>query len=701
MKGWQGRGWQGQQGWQGWRVPARATLVGLVGVGTMGCRDRGDTGASGTDTDTGGTATAGDSADETSGETEGAGACLDPVAPRQLRLLTRREYDATVRDLFALAGGDGCTDAEQCPSGAACQDGACMVETSLPTTFEIPGQAGWTTVHVAGSFNGWPGTLAGGGWPLQRDAATDTWSGTFEIPPGDHQYKLVIDESTWIPDPTNPATADDGFGGSNSVLEVDVQLQEVPSLALSFTAELPAEVRPEGYAFDNNAAAGLVTSVHAEQYLRAAQAVAEAAVAEPAGWRPCAPEADAAACAEQVAREVGRRVWRRPLTDDEVARIAGMITGEATFDEGLRVALQAMLASPWFLYKFEIGEPDGDRFRLTGYEVATALAYGLWGTTPDDALLDAAEAGVLDTADGVEAQVQRLLAEPRARAQVSAFAVQWLGVEKIATIDKNDTLFPGFDTNLRASILEETRRLAEHVVFDGTGRFPELLSADYTFVDAALAGLYGVEAPAAAWSQVPAPAGRMGILGHASVLASNAYPNQSSPVRRGLFVRRALLCQELPPPPPEAGAVPEVDPSASTRERFEQHMDDDFCRACHQFIDPVGFGFEHFDPIGAWRELDAGLPIDASGELVGLDDLAGDDVHAFGSLPELAMVLAGSETAPACFATHYFRYAHGRLEAPEDDCALEDLAQRFAAADHDVVSLLAATLTAPEYRYRR
>lgn len=698
---------------QAWRATKRASLAGRVGVammievtlgatlGVTGCRDRGDGGAGGTDTDTGGPATAGDAGDETSGDTEGVGACGDPVAPRQLRLLTRREYDASVRDLFALTGADGCVDASQCPSQASCDAGVCLVETAPPTTFELPGQPGWSTLHVAGTFNGWPGTIDGGGWALQHDAASDTWSGTFPIPPGDHQYKFVVNESSWIPDPTNPQSADDGFGGSNSVLEVEVVLEEVPPLPQSFTAGLPAEVRPERYAFDNNVAAGLVTSVHAEQYMQAAAAVATAAVATAAAWRPCAPEGDGSACAEQVAREVGRRVWRRPLADDEVDKLAGLITGEASFDEGLRVALQAMLASPYFLYKFELGEPDGEGFRLTGHEVAAALSYGLWGTTPDDALLAAAEAGELDTTAGVETQVRRLLDDPRARAQVSTFAVQWLGVEKVGTIDKNDTLFPDFDTNLRASIVEETRRLAAHVVFDGTGRFPELLQADYSFVDAALAGLYGVEAPATAWSQVPAPAGRMGILGHASVLASNAYPNQTSPVRRGLFVRRALLCQELPPPPPEAGSVPEVDPSASTRERFEQHMDEPACSTCHQYIDPVGFGFEHFDPVGAWREADAGHPIDASGELRGLDDLAGADVHPFGSLPELAMVLGGSEAAPACFATHYFRYAHGRLETPDDECALDDLAQRFATAEHDVVSLVVATLTAPEYRYRR
>lgn len=687
---------------QGWLATTRAGLVGLVGVALAGgCRDRTDAGGSGTDTDTGGPTTIGDSADGTSGDTEGEGACVDSGAPRQLRLLTRREYDATVRDLFGLVDPDTCASQAQCPSGASCSAGTCVIETVPDTSFAIPGQGGWATVHVAGSFNGWPGTIAGGGLALSLDAASNTWTGDFEIPAGEHQYKLVVNESDWIPDPTNPQAVDDGFGGSNSVLDVSAQTQQVPPRSLRFTDDLPIEVRPSGYAFDNAAAAGLVTSVHADRYMSAAQTVAAAAVAEPGAWRPCTPEGNGSACAEQIAREVGQRVYRRPLADDEVDTIAGLITDEATFDDGLRVALQAMLASPYFLYKFEIGEPDGDRFRLTGYEVAAMLSYGLWGTTPDDTLLSAAAAGELDDADGIEAQVRRLLDDPRARDMVGTFAVQWLGVEKISTIDKNDDAYPGFDEALRASILEETRRLVAHVTFDGSGRFPELLEADYTFVDAALAGLYGVSAPDSAWDQVPAPDGRTGILGHASVLASNAYPDQTSPVRRGLFVRRALLCQELPPPPPNAGAVPDVDPSVSTRERFEQHMSSPECSSCHQFIDPLGFGFEHFDPVGAWRDDDSGHAIDASGELRGVEELGGDDLQGFDSLPELAVIVAGSASAPACFATHYFRYTHGRLDTAQDDCAVEQLAQRFAEADHDVVSLMVSALTAPELRYRQ
>lgn len=681
----------------GWR----ALTVVAMGLALAGCRDRGAEGAGETDTEGG---TEGDTeAGGTQGEsdTDGVETCPESRAPRQLRLLTRREYDATVHDLFGLVDPSACSDDSQCPAGASCQDSACIIETVLPTSFEIPSQPGWTTVHLAGGFNNWPGTLAEGGWALSLDPGSNTWTGSFEIPPGQHQYKLVIDQSTWIPDPTNPQTTDDGFGGSNSVLDVDGQTEEVPPISLSFTEDLPLESRPHGFAFDNNADAGLVTSVHAEQYMRAAQAVAEAAVPQAGQWLPCAGDGDQTACAEQFARDAGRRMFRRPLADDEVTKYAELVRGEASFEDGLRVALQAMLASPYFLYRFEVGEPDGDRFRLTGYELAAALSYGLWGTTPDGALLDAAEAGQLDTPDGLEAQVRRLLDDPRAREMVGTFAVQWLGVENIATVDKNAGQFPGFDSAMRSAALEETRRLVGHVTFDGSGRFEELLTADYAFLDAGLAALYGLPAPAEPWAQTGLPPERAGLLGQVAMLGTYAYSDQTSPVRRGLFVRRALLCQDLPPPPPEAGGVPEVDPTATTRERFEQHMNDPVCRSCHQFIDPIGFGFEHFDPVGAWRDQDAGQPVDASAQLSGVETLDDGQLVPFSSLPELGTVLAATEAAPACFARHYFRYTHGRLETEADDCALQTLTERFGQAEHDIVSLIVATLTAPEFRYRQ
>ena len=669
-----------------------------------GCRD-GSSSAADTDgpVDTDGSDAPSSGTDDGTGDSDtegGASACEEGLAPRQLRLLTRREYDATVRDLFSLVDPQECEVDEHCLPSASCQAGACMQSSVEPTAFVLSADgASHGSVHVAGSFNGWPGTIAAGGWPLDYDPATDSWSGTFDIEAGSHEYKLVIDETTWIADPTNPQTVPDGVGGSNSVLVVSETQTEVPPRGLDFAADIPPETRPDGFPFDDDAASGLVTSVHAQIYMRAAHDVARLALAAPGAWLPCTPTVSDTGCAEQVAAQVGRRVFRRPLEADEAARYADLILDADDPQDGLETMLRAMLASPFFLYRFEIGEPEGDHFRLSPYEVAAALSYGLLGTTPDDELLDAAELGELDAPAGIESQARRLLEDPRARDLLGVFALQWLGVERIATADKNPELFPDFDAQLRAAMLEETRQFVGHVAFEGSGRFDELLTADYSVVDARLTEHYGSGAPEAS-GRVQLPADRRGLLGHASVLASYAYSDQTSPVRRGLFVRRRLLCQDLPDPPPDAGAVPEVDPNATTRERFDQHGSDPACSGCHQFIDPVGFGFEHFDPVGVWRGEDAGQPIDASGVMLGLEGLGEGEPIEFASLPELATVLSSSQGAPKCFVRQYFRFAHGRLEGEADDCAISSLEQGFVETDHDIIELVVATLTSPEYLLR-
>ena len=620
----------------------------------------------------------------------------DTLPPRQLRLLTRAEYEATVADLFGLEPRTTCESDAHCPAGASCEAPACIVEHVPLTSFNLPadGQT-WGTVHVAGTFNDWTGSVGDGVWALSYDADADAWTGSFALPTGTHQYKFVIDEATWITDPGNPDTAPDGVGGDNSVLDVVAQTETVDPLSLGLGSELPAESRPAGYPFDNNAEAGLVSATHVEAYMRAAHDVSLLAMDTADAWMPCDPAGDSG-CAETFATEVGLHVFRRPLDADEVGKYAAIAEAD-----GADVALEAMLASPLFLYRSEIGEPDGDHVRLTGYEVAAALSYTLLGTTPDTALLQAATDGTLDGAEGVEAQARRLLDDPRARDRFGLFAVQWLGVEQIQTVDKNAMLFGDVDAPLRAAMLEETQRFVGHVAFQGSGSYAELLTADYSFIDDRLAALYDAEAPGSTeLQQTTLPSNRAGLLGHASILGSYAYSDQSSPVRRGLFVRRQILCQELPDPPPDAGGVPEVDPDATTRERFEQHSSDPACSGCHTFIDPVGFGFENFDAIGAWRDTDGGKPVDASGVARDIDGVDPAD-EEFEGIVELGALLANSNEAPRCLAQQYFRYAHGRLETADDACAVDQLAERFAEADHDLVELLVATLTSPELRYRQ
>lgn len=661
-----------------------------------------DAGDADTDEDTvnttlptvGGSDTDGDAETDSDGDNDGGVPSCESLPPRQLRLLTRAEYESTVADLFALEPRTSCETDSHCPAGASCStDGACVVASVPPTEFTLPADGhSWNTVHVAGTFNDWVGTVGDGGWSLEFDEATETWRGAFAIPEGAHEYKFVLNETDWITDPTNPQTTGEF---NNSVLNVEPVLEEVELLGLGLGSELPAESRPPGFPFDNNAEAGLVSATHVEAYMRAASTVAQLALDTREVWQPCDPQGDGG-CAETFAADVGLRLFRRPLEGAEMQQYADIAR-----EDGASLAVEAMLASPNFLYRSEVGEPDGDRFRLTAYEIAASLSYTLVGSTPDDALLAAAGSGELDTAAGVEAHARRLLDDPRARDTLGRFAAQWLGVEQIETVDKNPQQFPAMNAGLRASMLEETRRFVEFVTFEGSGRYDELLTADYSFVDAQLADLYGIDAPGGnGLKRAELPADRAGLLGHASVLGSYAYSDQSSPVRRGLFVRRRILCQELPEPPPDAGAVPEIDPDATTRERFDQHSSDPACAGCHVLIDPVGFGFEHFDAIGAFREEDAGQPVDASGIATSVQGVDPDS-EAFDGVVELGALLASSPEAPACLARQYFRFAHGRLDTEEDACAVDVLATRFAEADHDLVELFVATLTAGEFRYRR
>jgi uncharacterized protein DUF1588/uncharacterized protein DUF1592/cbb3-type cytochrome c oxidase subunit III/AMP-activated protein kinase-like protein len=572
-----------------------------------------------------------------------------PPGPRRLRLLTRREYRATVRDLFgtgAPAMSCPCAFRDRCDAADTCQPSACDAQTFV---FDPQGRT-LASVAVAGTFNNWTPS-----WPLARDAH-GLWVGTFVVGDGQHQYKLVLDGSEWIEDPRAPARAPDGFGGNNSVFAL--------SCAADPVAAIPAESRPAGFPFDSDADSAVVTAQHVEAYLAAARPLADYAAAH-------APE---------DVPTLGRRVFRRPLTADEAAYYGAL--DRAT-------ALHAMLISPHFLYRSEVGEGG----RLTGYEIATALAYTFLGTTPDDALLAAAAAGELDDVAGRERWARRLVADPRASAQLGEFALQWIGGREVESVDKRADLFPDFDATTRRALADETRAFAA-----GAATLDELLTADYTVLDAAAARFYGVTGTGrVAYSD----GRRAGVLGHAALLATTAHSDQTSPIRRGLLVRRNLLCEDLPPPPPFAGGVPDVDPNATTRERFAMHTANPVCAGCHRFIDSVGFGFEHFDPVGRWRDTENGQPIDASGDMNDVDHLGTGTTMPYATVPELARAIATSRAAPSCFVRQYLRFSRGLAETLAQRCERLWLEDKFAAAGHDLRELMVQAVLDPAFVERR
>ncbi len=611
-----------------------------------------------------------------------------PPLARGLRLLTRREYRATVADLLGIDPGAAGSTGPAKP--------ACGTHTF---DFDAKGRT-LRSVHVAGSFNGWAGTVAAGGWPLTQSAGK--WTLTRAVPTGKHTYKLVLDEGEWIADPANAATEPDGFGGNNSVLDVAPcppagGATGGSTALLDATGGLPSDTRPEGFLFDDHGPGRVVTAVLAGEQLRAARALAE--LVDPAKLAGCDPVADRAACTGKLVRDLGTRAFRRPLSDAEIARYVA-IGAQGDFAAGGRNAIAAMLASPSFLYRSEVGErqPDGT-FRLTPWETASALSYFLWGSMPDAELFDAARSGELAAPATIEKQARRLLAHPRARAQIAAWADQWLGGENVGELVKSEA-FP-FDPAVRAAMREETRAFVTHVVFDGSHRVDELFNAPYTFLNEALAKHYGIDGVRGPEMRKVAytDGSRAGVLGHGSLLATTGHSDQTSPIRRGLFVRRRLLCQEFAPPPPNAGGVPKVDPTATTRERFAQHTSNPFCKSCHQYIDGVGFGFERFDTVGRPRDGEVGKPIDARGDMNDIEGFGTKTSAPFETLADLGKILGASGAGRACVVKQTWRFARGVTE--DDICSVMPVEKAFVDKGGDLRELLVAITQAPDFTVRK
>jgi hypothetical protein len=457
---------------------------------------------------------------------------------------------------------------------------------------------------------------------------------------------------------------------------------------------LPVESNVDG--FDNNAGAAVVTNRHLDEFLATGERLAVQAMGvSKVRLAPCAP---AAGCDRTFIQSFGLRVFRRPLTPEEVARYQLLFAPSTTggsFDKGMELVIRAMLSSPYLLYRSELGDkaPDGT-FKLSPYEIATALSYFLWGTTPDDQLLEAARSGALGRPDGFEAAARRLIDDRRSRPGMVTFFRQWLGTDGFLFTNKDAAIYPSFDDTVRKAMVEEQDAFVSHAVFDSTGKLDELYNADYTFASQPLARFYGLGGGGATALKIPARGTpqtglRGGLLLLGSVLGMHAHSNESSPVRRGVFVRSRLLCQTLPPPPENLNIMPPgLDPRLTTRVRFARHSTEELCKTCHKFIDAVGFGFERYDGVGAYRTQEAGETIDESGEVLGLEDLAVDAVARFAGPAELARLLAASPNARACFARQLFRYARGGEDGGRDSCAIRRLQTLFNDSGFDIKRLL-------------
>jgi hypothetical protein len=407
------------------------------------------------------------------------------------------------------------------------------------------------------------------------------------------------------------------------------------------------------------------------------------------------------ACARSFLQGFGRRAFRRPLDDEELGRYVSLAEDAATtlgdFHAGLEFAVAALLQSPNFLFRVEVGEPDpsdSSRLRYTGYEMASRLSFLFWNTTPDDVLLDAAEAGELVTTAGLVGQVARLLDDPRTRAAMSNFHAERLGIEGLEMITKDAELFPAMSPALASSMREDILRTLDYLAFEEPADFRSVFDTRVAFVDGALAGLYGLPAPASGIERAELPADelRLGLLGKAGLLAQNAHVTQTSPTLRGKFVRERVLCQSIPAPPNNVVTIiPEPNPDAPTmRERLAAHREVASCAACHALMDPIGLAFENFDAIGRYRDTDDGHALDTSGDL---------DGATFADPKQLASLLRGLPEASDCLVRQLYRYAVAHVESAGEIPVIDALAQDFERSDYGFAELLSAVVQSDGFRY--
>jgi hypothetical protein len=476
------------------------------------------------------------------------------------------------------------------------------------------------------------------------------------------------------------------------------------------------------HGFDNDARALTVSALLADQLRAESERLARLAIETRLSALVDCDPAHEPLCVDRFIREVGLRAFRRPLSEVELASYQALhhevlaVGDDAR--EGLVWVLSAMLQSPHFLYRSELGVRTGDdtggaaSFELSDWELASALSYMAWGTMPDEPLLrKAAARHFTSSPDRVAALVDelaRLLEDPRADATLERFAIRWLRLDLLATVTRDEAQLPPLTPELRRDLLTEVTRLFIETV-RSNGRLADLLEARYSHMNERLLAHYGLASlPDSARGPLGSdgfaridlastPYG--GLLSLGALMATHALPMTSSPIHRGKLVRERLLCEDLPPPPSNLDtSPPAMDPTRSTRERYAQHASDPRCAACHDKIDPIGFGFERFDAVGRFRDRDGAHPIDERGVVHGLPSASGTRDVPFTGPRELASTLAESPHLDRCFLLQQARFSLGHEPA---SCSLDAMVQLHRARGATLPSAMFSLLSHRGFGARR
>lgn len=466
-----------------------------------------------------------------------------------------------------------------------------------------------------------------------------------------------------------------------------------------------------GEGFDNNGDALFTSPILIEKYMDAAETVLAALL--PDGKAPATPALEAARRrllpapanrdgAKHIVADVAGRAFRRPVDAAEVERYLGMFDRARgrgdSFEASLRLALKGVMLSPHFLFLVEPEPKEGGVYRLGPYALAQRVSYFLWSSLPDGELLRAAGDGTLLEPETLRAQVRRMLKDPRSKALGESFACQWLELEPLGkTVRPDAKKFPEFDDELAEAMKDEVIHSFHDVVASDRSLL-ELIDSSATFVNARLATLYGIEGVTGREMRRVElrDRNRGGVVGMAAVLTVSSYPLRTSPVIRGKWILESLLGNKVPPPPPDAGSLAE--PAAdgaklSFRERLEKHRTKPECASCHQKMDPLGFGLENFDPIGRWRTLDDGRPVDSIGQL--------PTGEKFESPAQLKKVLIARKDE---VMTHLTRkmlgYALGRALNTFDKCVVDDSLKALKADGYRASAMIETIVLSYPFQHR-
>ncbi|MEI7462151.1 MAG: DUF1592 domain-containing protein [Pirellula sp.] len=490
--------------------------------------------------------------------------------------------------------------------------------------------------------------------------------------------------------------------------EYNNTVRDLTGLDLRLANDFPSD--DVGNGFDNIGDVLSLPPILMEKYLTAAKQIADEVMKSPDAAKKVFPRQasdpnnvdEVVEAARANATSFAQRAFRRPLEAAETERLFNLMRvawdSNATKEEIMQTLITAILASPHFIYRVEEDDPhdffDGVR-PLSDFELASRLSYFLWSSMPDDPLLERAKEGKLHTAEQLHAEVDRMLADPKAKALVENFAGQWLQLRDLESMSPDPAKFASFDATLRRSMRRETELLFSSIL-DENRSILELLGADYTYVDERLAKHYGIEGVSGnEFKKVDLMGKRRGVLMHGSILLLTSNPTRTSPVKRGKWVLENLLAEPPPPPPPN---VPELSAAGETlgtlRQQMEQHRVNPNCAVCHVKMDAVGFGLENFDAIGAWRNADGREKIDPSGILPGGRTFSGP-------LDLVQILVEDKKTEFArCMSLKMLTYALGRGLGVADRCTISSIVDNLAKDNYRFATLIKSIVTSPPFTHQ-